>query len=72
MSLMEFRNGWIEEWMDMGMQCINSVVPWSRFLGDTGSPYLNFKGTFAKSGGHTNPIVNVVGVNLFMVIFCCP
>ena len=57
----------------MGKQSINSVVPRSKsFLGDTGSPYLNFKGIFAKSGGHTKPIFNVVGVDLFMAIFCCP
>ena len=56
----------------MGKQSINSVVPWSTFLWKTGAPYLNFKGTFAKSGGHTNSIVNVVGVNLFMAIFCSP
>ena len=29
-----------------------SVVPRSRFLGDTGIPYLNFKGTNTKWGVH--------------------
>ena len=28
-------------------------MPRSRFLGDTGSPYLNFRGTFKNSEGHT-------------------
>ena len=35
---------------------LNSVVPRSRFLGDTGVPYLNFRGTFANSGGHIKSI----------------
>ena len=55
----------------MGMQSINSVVPRSRLLGDTRSPYQNFKGIFAKSGGHTKPNFSVVAVDLFMAIFCC-
>ena len=28
-------------------------MPRSRFLGDTCVPYLNFRGTFTNSGGHT-------------------
>ena len=30
-----------------------SVVPRSRFLGDTGVPLPEFQGTFTNSGGHT-------------------
>ena len=32
---------------------ICSVVPRSRFLGDTGVPLPEFQGTFTNSGGHT-------------------
>ena len=41
----------LNEKVHLGMQ--SSVVPRSRFLGDTGFPLPEFQGDFTNSGGHT-------------------